>query len=71
MLFCEVRNLLDRRHATFGTFGEIGSVPSPRGTRRILPRFLAGRAAALDNRNPARLLGTLTMAGCAARGPAS
>ncbi len=40
MLFCEVRNLLDRRHATFGTFGEIGSVPLTEAPGASSPRFL-------------------------------
>ncbi|GEN99471.1 membrane protein [Novosphingobium sediminis] len=40
MLFGEVRNLLDRRHATFGTFGEIGSVPLAEAPGASSPRFL-------------------------------
>lgn len=40
MLFGEVRNLFDRRHATFGTFGEIGSVPLAEAPGATSPRFL-------------------------------
>lgn len=40
MLFGEVRNLFDRRHATFGTFGEIGSVPLAEAPGASSPRFL-------------------------------
>lgn len=40
VLFGEVRNLLDRRHATFGTFGEIGSVLLAEAPGASSPRFL-------------------------------
>ncbi len=40
VLFAEVRNLFDRRHATFGTFGEIGSVPLAEAPGASSPRFL-------------------------------
>ncbi len=40
MLFGEVRNLFDRAHATFGTFGEIGEVPLAEAPGASSPRFL-------------------------------
>jgi outer membrane receptor protein involved in Fe transport len=40
VLFGEVRNLFDRRHATFGTFGEIGEVPLAEAPGASSPRFL-------------------------------
>jgi iron complex outermembrane recepter protein len=40
-LFAEVRNLLDRAHATFGTFGQIGSVPLAEAPGASSPRFLS------------------------------
>jgi outer membrane receptor protein involved in Fe transport len=40
VLFAEVRNLFDRAHATFGTFGEIGSVPLGEALGASSPRFL-------------------------------
>lgn len=40
VLFAEVRNLFDRAHATFGTFGEIGSVPIAEAPGASSPRFL-------------------------------
>ncbi len=40
VLFGEVRNLFDRRYATFGTFGEIGSVPLAEAPGAASPRFL-------------------------------
>lgn len=40
VLFAEVRNLFDRAHATFGTFGEIGSVPLAEAPGASSPRFL-------------------------------
>lgn len=40
VLFGEVRNLFDRAHATFGTFGEIGSVPLAEAPGASSPRFL-------------------------------
>ncbi|WP_336893917.1 TonB-dependent receptor [Novosphingobium sp.] len=39
-LFSEVRNLFDRRHTTFGTFGEIGDVPLAEAPGASSPRFL-------------------------------
>jgi outer membrane receptor protein involved in Fe transport len=40
VLFGEVRNLFDRRHATFGTFGEIGEVALGEVPGASSPRFL-------------------------------
>ncbi len=40
VLFGEVRNLFDRAHATFGTFGQIGSVPVAEAPGASSPRFL-------------------------------
>jgi len=40
VLFGEVRNLFDRRHATFGTFGEIGEVSLAEVPGASSPRFL-------------------------------
>lgn len=40
MLLGEVRNLFDRRFATFGTFGEIGSVSLAEAPGASSPRFL-------------------------------
>lgn len=40
VLFGEVRNLFDRAHATFGTFGEIGEVPLAEAPGAASPRFL-------------------------------
>ena len=40
VLFGEVRNLFDRSHATFGTFGEIGEVSLAEAPGASSPRFL-------------------------------